>query len=163
MKHARNTVFVREGARRYRPATMQEAAAYIGASLREAPERICMNSPATVREFLRGTMHGLEHEEFHVVFLDAHNRVIAHEAMFRGTLTQTAVYPREIIKACLRHNAGGVLLVHCHPSGVADASPADRRLTDTLKVALSHVDIQLLDHLIVAGPRIVSFAESGWI
>ena len=102
-----------------------------------------------------------EHEVFVAVFLDAQNRVIETEELFRGTLTQTSVYPREVVKSALRHNAAAVILAHNHPSGVAEASQADQSLTETLKRALALVDVRVLDHFIVGRGRAFSFAEAG--
>ena len=96
-----------------------------------------------------------------VVFLDAQNRVIATDEMFRGTLTQTSVYPREIVKAALQHNAAGVIFAHNHPSGMAEPSHADELLTRTLKDALAMVDCRVLDHFLIAGSALLSFAERG--
>jgi DNA repair protein RadC len=97
------------------------------------------------------------------LFLDAQNRVLAKEELFRGTLTQTSVYPREVVKRALAHNAAGVILAHNHPSGVAEPSQADRHLTDQLKSALSLVDVRVLDHFVVAGSSGFSFAERGYL
>ena len=118
-------------------------------------------SPSAVREYLRLLLHNREHEVFVVVLLDAQNRVLATEELFRGTLTQTSVYPREVVKLALRHNAGAVILAHNHPSGVAEPSHADETLTQSLKQALALVDIKVLDHFIVAGSSALSFAERG--
>jgi DNA repair protein RadC len=98
---------------------------------------------------------------FAVVHLDARHRVIDYVEMFRGTLMQTSVYPREVVKEALRLNASAVLLVHCHPSGNAEPSQADERLTQALTQALQLVDVRVLDHLIVAGHTILSMAEQG--
>ena len=95
------------------------------------------------------------------LFLDAQNRVITIEELFRGTLTQTSVYPREVVKRALHHNAGAVILAHNHPSGVAEPSHADETLTQALRQALALVDIRVLDHFIVAGSAVLSFAERG--
>lgn len=122
-----------------------------------------LGSPAAVRDYLRLRLEGLAHEVFMAVYLDAQNRVLAVEELFRGTLTQTSVYPREVVKRALAHNAGGIILAHNHPSGVAEPSQADRWLTDQLKHALALVDVKVLDHFIVAGGRGVSFAERGWL
>ena len=122
-----------------------------------------LDSPDAVRAYLRLILHGKEYEVFCCVFLDAQNRVIAVEELFRGTLTQTSVYPREIIKRALFHNAGALILAHNHPSGVAESSPADRQLTRRLAEALALVDIRVLDHFIVAGASSLSFKESGQI
>ena len=120
-----------------------------------------LSSPNTVRDYLRLRIAGLEYEVFMVVFLDAQNRVIAADEMFRGTLTQTSVYPREIVKAALRHNAAGVIFAHNHPSGMAEPSHADELLTKTLKEALAMVDCRVLDHFVIAGSALLSFAERG--
>lgn len=129
--------------------------------LEGAKQRDVLSSPASVRDYLRMTLAGREHEAFIVLFLDAQNRVLRSEEMFRGTLTQTSVYPREIVKRSLAHNAAGVLFAHNHPSGVAEPSRADETLTRALRQALSLVDVKVLDHFVVAGNGLVSFAESG--
>ena len=120
-----------------------------------------LSSPNAVRDFLRLKLARLEHEVFMVVFLDAQNRVIATDEMFRGTLTQTSVYPREIVKAALLNNAAGVIFAHNHPSGMAEPSHADELLTRTLKDALAMVDCRVLDHFVIAGSALLSFAERG--
>jgi DNA repair protein RadC len=122
-----------------------------------------LNSPRAVRDYLRLRLGGRNHEIFMVVFLDAQNRVLAAEELFRGTLTQTSVYPREILIHALRHNAAGVILAHNHPSGIAEPSQADRWLTDQLKTALGLVDVKVIDHFIVAGSEGFSFCERGWL
>jgi DNA repair protein RadC len=120
-----------------------------------------LNSTSDVRDYLRLKLAPLEHEEFSVVFLSAQHHVLACESMFRGTLTQTSVYPREIVKHALRYNAGAVILAHNHPSGIAEPSRADEFLTQTLKQALSLVDVRVLDHFVVSTSGCVSFAERG--
>ena len=120
-----------------------------------------ITSPQAARDYVRLKLGKKEHEVFAVVFLNAQNQVIGFVEMFRGTLTQTAVYPREVVKAALLANAAGVLLAHPHPSGVCEPSMADRALTQALKAALALVDISVLDHIIVAGPTSYSFAEHG--
>jgi DNA repair protein RadC len=120
-----------------------------------------LNSPAAVRDYLRLLLHNREHEVFVVVLLDAQNRVFATEELFRGTLTQTSVYPREVVKLALRHNAAGVIFAHSHPSGEAEPSQADQLLTTSLKQALALVDIKVLDHFIVASGSALSFSERG--
>jgi DNA repair protein RadC len=122
-----------------------------------------MNSPQSVRDFLQLKLRGLGHEVFIAVYLDAQNRVIDAPELFRGTLTQTSVYPREVVKQALACNAAAVILAHNHPSGTAEPSQADRWLTDQLKAALALVDIRVLDHFIVAGNSGLSFAEHGWL
>ncbi len=120
-----------------------------------------LTSPQVVRDFLRVKLGSLEHEMFAVIHLDAQNRVIDYAEMFRGTITQTSVYPREIVKEALARNSAALLLVHNHPSGAAEPSRTDELLTQTLKSALAMVDVRVLDHLIVAGNTILSFAERG--
>ena len=118
-------------------------------------------SPAAVRNYLRLKLADRQHEVFVCVFLDAQNRAIAFEELFRGTLTQTSVYPREVVKEALARNAAGVILCHNHPSGVAEPSIQDQALTRTLTEALALVDVKVLDHFVVAGSSAVSFAERG--
>jgi DNA repair protein RadC len=110
---------------------------------------------------LRLSLAALPHETFVVLFLDSQHRLLAADELFRGTLAQTSVYPREIVKAALSHNAAAVIFAHNHPSGVAEPSRADELLTQSLKQALALVDIRTLDHFVVAGSRVVSFAERG--
>ena len=119
-------------------------------------------SPEAVRDWLRLSLGQTPHEVFMALWLDAQNRLISSEELFRGTLTQTSVYPREVVKRALAHNAGAVILAHNHPSGLAEPSRADEVLTSSLKQALAMVDVKLLDHFIVAGSaRPLSFAERG--
>jgi DNA repair protein RadC len=119
------------------------------------------DSPEKVRDYLRLGIGRLPHEVFAVLFLDAQHRLIADEELFRGTLTQTSVYPREVVRRALQHNAAAVILAHNHPSGLAEPSRADELLTRSLRQALDLVDVRVLDHLIVAGAGAVSFAERG--
>jgi DNA repair protein RadC len=124
--------------------------------------RDALASPEAVRDWLRLKLGNIPHEVFLALWLDAQNRLIVSEELFRGTLTQTSVYPREVVKRALEHNAGAVILAHNHPSGLAEPSRADEVLTSSLKLALSMVDVKLLDHFIVAGSaRPLSFAERG--
>ncbi len=120
-----------------------------------------LTSPGAVRDYLRLAIARREHEVFVCLWLDAQHRVISFDELFRGTLTQTSVYPREIVKAGLKANAAAVIFAHNHPSGVAQPSQADELLTRNLKDALSLVDIKVLDHFIVAGNQTLSFAERG--
>ncbi len=130
--------------------------------LHEELRRECrLNSPGAVRDFLRLQFADKEHEIFLVLFLDAQNRLIVAEELFRGTLTQTSVYPREVVKAALKQNAAAVILAHNHPSGVAEPSKSDELLTHSLKQTLALIDVRVLDHFVVAGSSIVSFAEMG--
>jgi len=127
----------------------------------ELRQRDVLTSPRAVRDYLRLRLQGLEYEVFMALFLDAQNRVIAAEELFRGTLTQTSVYPREVVKRALHHNAGALIFAHNHPSGVAEPSRSDEALTQALKQALGLVDVKVLDHFIVAGSGCLSFAERG--
>lgn len=117
------------------------------------------NSPDAVREYLQLKLRPLQHEVFVGIFLDAQNRLLAAEDLFRGTLTQTSVFPREIVKRALFYNAAAIIFAHNHPSGVAEASKADRELTHALKQALDLVDVRVLDHFVVGADRIFSFTE----
>ncbi|MGH8736045.1 MAG: RadC family protein [Burkholderiales bacterium] len=139
-------------------AVLEMARRCLGEQLRAGA---ALNSPAAVREYLSHAIGTREHEVFVVLFLDAQHRVIAVEELFRGTLTQTSVYPREVVKAALRRNAAALILAHNHPSGVAQPSQADELLTRSLSEALALVDVKVLDHFIVAGNHILSFAERG--
>ncbi len=126
------------------------------------PVRDVLSSPMLVRDWLRLRLSSLPHEVFVALWLDSQNRLLGHDELFRGTLTQTSVYPREVVKRALERNAAGVILAHNHPSGIAEPSKADELLTRTLKQALSLVDIKVLDHFIVAGQAMpLSFSERG--
>ena len=124
---------------------------------------VTMNTPTVVRDFCRLKLGALPHEVFAVLWLDTQNRVIEYEEMFRGTLSQASVYPREVAKSALAHNASAVILVHNHPSGVATPSKADINLTETLKTALALFDVRVLDHIIVTATATVSLAEKGFV
>lgn len=120
-----------------------------------------MNSPRVVKEWLCLYCAGLEHEVFLILYLNAQHGLIASEELFRGTLTQTSVYPREVVKGALARNAAAVVLAHNHPSGNTEPSMSDELLTQTLKSSLTLVDVKVLDHFIVGGDRVLSFAERG--
>ncbi len=125
-------------------------------------ERDLFAAPQAVRDWLRLNLAHLPYEAFVALWLDAQNRLICHDELFRGTLTQTSVYPREVVKNALSHNAAAVILAHNHPSGVAEPSRADEALTTALKQSLALVDVRVLDHFIVAGNAPpLSFAERG--
>ena len=124
---------------------------------------VVFDSPALVRQYLSLRLFNLESEVFMVLLLDAQNRLIEARELFRGTVSQTVVYPREVVKAALLANASAVIFAHSHPSGVPDPSQADRMLTDALRGALTTVDVRVLDHIIVAGPKTTSLAERGWL
>jgi DNA repair protein RadC len=127
-------------------------------------ERAALNTPATVRDWLRLKLGALPYETFYALWLDAQNRLITEQALFNGTLTQTSVYPREVLKHALAHNAASVIFAHNHPSGTAEPSNADHLLTQTLKQVLALIDVRVVDHFIVAGNAApLSFAERGFI
>ena len=134
------------------------AQALLAEAMSSAP---VFDSPAAVTDFLKLHFAGQAYESFVVVFLDARHQLIVVEDVFRGTLTQTSVYPREVLKRALHHNAAAVILAHNHPSGSTDPSRADGVLTETLRSTLSLIDVRVLDHLVVAGTRSMSFAERG--
>ncbi len=139
-------------------ATLELARRAIAA---EMSERDLLSSPRAVRDWLRLKLAALPHEVFAALWLDSQNRLIAYEELFRGTLAQTSVYPREIVKQALARNAASVLFAHNHPSGVGEPSRADEALTQSLKRALALVDVKVLDHFVVAGRHAISFAERG--
>ncbi len=116
-----------------------------------------------VKHFLRLQAQGLAHEVFAVMYLDTRNRLIAYERLFRGSLTQTPVYPREVVKQALARNAAAVILHHNHPSGACEPGPSDHAITRTLKTALALVDVRVLDHVITSDEAAVSMAEQGMI
>jgi DNA repair protein RadC len=123
--------------------------------------RSVLDSPTLVKDYFKVHFAGAERETFVVIFLDSQMRVIASEELFAGTLTLTSVYPREVVKRALHHNAGAVLFGHPHPSGQPEPSRADEFLTQTLRSALNLVDVRVLDHMVIAGSQCVSFAERG--
>ncbi len=120
-----------------------------------------LTTPGAVRDYLRLALGARAHEVFVCIHLDAQHRVIGVDELFRGTLTQTSVYPREVVKSALAANAAAVIFAHNHPSGVAQPSQADELLTRQLREALALVDIRVLDHFIIAGSQALSFAERG--
>ncbi|MGH8688063.1 MAG: RadC family protein [Burkholderiales bacterium] len=120
-----------------------------------------LTSPGAVRDYLRLSLAARPHEVFVCLYLDAQHRVLGIDELFRGTLTQTSVYPREVVKSALAANAAAVIFAHNHPSGVAQPSQADELLTRQLREALALVEIRVLDHFIVAGNQALSFAERG--
>ena len=119
--------------------------------------------PQAVKEYLQLQLGARKHEVFAVMFLDVQHRLLALEELFRGTLTQTSVYPREVVLRALHHHAAAVVLTHNHPSGVAEPSRADEALTQALKAALALVDIRVLDHIIIGQGQTCSLAERGLI
>lgn len=149
------------------PAKAAEIAAVVELvrrSLTEvAAERDALQSPQAVRDYLRLALAARPYEVFVGLFLDSQNRLLAAEELFRGTLAQTSVYPREVVKAALARNAAAMIFAHNHPSGVAEPSRADELLTQSLKQALALVDVRTLDHFVVAGGKLVSLAERGLV
>lgn len=123
--------------------------------------RDLLSSPQQVRDYLKLKLANLPQEVFVVLFLDAQNRLLAIEEMFTGTLTQTSVYPREIVKRALYFNAASVMFAHNHPSGIAKQSRADEMITQELKKELALIDVRVLDHFIIAGNETLSFVEAG--
>ena len=133
----------------------------LGRRMRVAGE--VFSAPDSVKRFCQLKIGSREHEVFGVLFLDAQNRLIEFEEMFRGTLTQTSVYPREVVISSLRHHAASVVLTHNHPSGSTQPSRADEALTQTLKASLALVDVRILDHIVVSEGSTFSMAEKGLI
>ena len=122
---------------------------------------IQLTSPSASRDFLTLKLAELPHEVFVCLWLDGQNRLIEYSELFRGTLTQTSIYPREVVKEALRHNAGAVIFAHNHPSGNQEPSPADLAITRRLKEALALVEVRVIDHLVIGGTQSVSLAERG--
>ncbi|HII4325744.1 TPA: RadC family protein [Enterobacter cloacae] len=141
--------------------TIREALTLLERQLREPGASF--TSSHAVRDWLRLQLAALEREEFTALFLDNQHRLIAHEMLFTGTINHTQVHPREVVKTGLKHNCAAVIVAHSHPSGEAEPSQADRKITERLRAALELVEIRLLDHLVIGGMEIVSFAERGWI
>lgn len=157
-----SNLLVRDGAGEYGPAkadqVLQAAQQLL---MRKLEGSDVLSSPQAARDFLRVKLGALEHEIFAVLMLDAQHRVIEYVELFRGTVSQTSVYPREVVKESLARNAAALILVHNHPSGVADPSRADELLTKTLAAALQLIDVAVVDHIIIAGSSLFSFAERG--
>ncbi|MCW5654564.1 DNA repair protein RadC [Hydrogenophaga sp.] len=149
------------------PAKRAEVVAVLELARRALAHRLRENpvfdSPQAVRDYLQLQLGARAHEVFAVMFLDNQNRLIALEELFRGTLTQTSVYPREVVLRALHHHSAAVVLAHNHPSGVARPSRADEAITQTLKAALALVDVRVLDHFIVTSERAASMAEMGLV
>jgi DNA repair protein RadC len=149
------------------PAKFVQLQAVLEMSRRALQEEMqsgdALNSPRAVRDYLQLLLRSRQQEVFVAIFLDAQHRVVASEELFQGTLTQTSVYPREVVKRALHHNAAALIFAHNHPSGVAEPSDSDRLLTHALKESLQLVDVRVLDHFIVAGAGCLSFAEKGML
>ncbi|HGW5374948.1 TPA: DNA repair protein RadC [Pseudomonas aeruginosa] len=159
---ANSLLMVRGPRGRYKPATNEQvidaARVVIGQMFKRGTK---LTSPKIVQTYLRTKLATLEHEVFAVLFLDAQLRLIEYAELFRGTISQSTVYPREVVKETLRRNAAAVILAHNHPSGIAEPSMADRAITARLRNALDLVDVRVLDHIIVAGKNTLSFANKG--
>ncbi len=155
------SLMVKEDGGTYRLASGDEI---IRAAIHEINARFARGaliaSPAVTQDYLKLKLAHLEHEMFAVLWLDNRHRVIVFEELFRGTIDGASIYPREIVKSSLRHNAAACILAHNHPSGVAEPSQADRQITQKIKEALTVVDVRTLDHVIVA-ERTYSFADHG--
>lgn len=149
------------------PAKYAQLQAVLEMARRHLAERLrrdsALESPQAVRDYLKAQLRHEHHEVFGCLFLDSKHRVLAYEALFRGTIDGASVYPRQVVKRALAHNAAALILTHNHPSGVAEPSHADRLLTERLKEALALVDIRVLDHFIVGDGEPLSMAERGWM
>lgn len=155
---------VREAGGAYRSATAQEVlrgAEYL--LLKQIDERELLDNAPAVKQFLRVRMGLLDHEEFAVLYLDTRHRLIEVQNLFRGTLNQTSVYPREVVTQALRRKASAVIFAHNHPSGIVQPSRADETLTQTLKAALALVDVRVLDHVVVGPVETFSMSEHGLV
>lgn len=166
MRADRQTTAVCENQPQYAPVAILSAAKELVAralseELTQNP--INLNNPKDVRDYLKLLLGGRQQEVFVVLFVDIQHRLIAAEELFHGSLKETSVYPREVVKRVLIHNAASVMLAHNHPSGVAEPSNADRVITNVLKQALALVDVRVLDHFIVGDESVLSFAERGLI
>lgn len=141
-------------------ATLEMARRHLGESLERGKP---LTDPAATRKYLLAKLRDIPHEVFSCLYLDNRHRVIAFDELFRGTIDGATVHPREVVRAALKHNAAALIFAHNHPSGVAEPSDADRRLTRRLSDALALVDIRVLDHFVVGDGDVSSFAERGWL
>lgn len=155
------TLYVQESTSSYRPADTREVVREALKVTQKAVRGPTLRDPRALKEFLMVRLSRLEHEVFAVVMLDNRMRFIAFEELFRGTIDGAAVYPREVVKSVLKHNAAGVILVHNHPSGTPEPSTADEHITRRLKEALALIDVRVIDHIVVGEDFSESFAERG--
>lgn len=159
-----SVLYVRDGRRRYQPATSEQI---IEAARRVVDRRMCRGAsftdPAAARGFFRDKLAGLEREVFAVAFLDTRHRLIDYAELFQGTIDGAEVHPREVVRESLIRNAAALIVGHNHPSGTPEPSAADRAVTAQLKQALALVDVRLLDHIVVGGHVTVALAERGWV
>ena len=157
-----SSLLVRDAQGEYRAATGDEVLTAARQVLSRRVRRgSALSSPTAVRDYLRVKLGELEHEVFVTLMLDSQHRLMEYIELFRGTLAQTSVYPREVVKIALARNAAAMIFAHNHPSGVAEPSRADELLTQSLKQVLGLIDVRVLDHFVVAGADILSFAERG--
>ncbi|MCW8353085.1 RadC family protein [Citrobacter portucalensis] len=145
----------------YAQQTIRRALSLLEKQLREPG--VAFLSTCATRDWLRLQLAGQQREVFMVLYLDNQHHLIAHETLFTGTINSVSVYPREVVKSALSHNAAAVVLAHNHPGLNAEPSQADRQITTRLQQALDLVEVRVLDHLVVGGREIVSFAERGWL
>jgi DNA repair protein RadC len=141
-------------------AALEMARRHLSAALQAGD---ALTSPVLVRQYLSARLRHQQREIFAVLFLDNQHRVICYEELFQGTIDGASVYPREVVKAALARNAAAVILAHNHPSGIAEPSQADKRITERLQAALELVDIRVIDHMVVGDGEVVSFAERGFL
>ncbi|MCY9804075.1 RadC family protein [Vibrio scophthalmi] len=141
-------------------ASLEMSQRYLNETLKRGD---ALTSPQQTKLFLSSLLRDRQREGFYILFLDSQNRVIRGELMFEGTIDSASVYPREVVKRTLEHNAAALILAHNHPSGVAEPSQSDRRITRRLSDALALVEVRVLDHFVVGDGEVVSFAERGWI
>lgn len=157
-----NELFTSDATGVTRPATAEEILEAARAILARRVRRgAALSNPRITRDFLKLRLAGHDHEVFAILFLDNRHRVIEFVPLFRGTIDGASVYPREVVKEALSRNAAAVILAHNHPSGVAEPSQADELITNRIREALALIDVRVLDHLVVTGDTIVSFAERG--
>jgi DNA repair protein RadC len=153
------TLYIKDG-KRYREAGIKDIAEQYRIKTKDITGTT-IRSPADTEQFLMGKLAGLEHESFSIIYLDNRHRILDYKELFRGTIDGTSVYPREVVKEALKHNAAAIILAHNHPSGVAEPSQADERITKRLKAALELVDVRVLDHIIVGHAKTTSMASRG--
>lgn len=149
------------------PAKFAQLQAVLEMGRRHLAERLrqesVLENPLAVREYLKSMLRHEPHEVFGCLFLDSKHRVLAFESLFRGSIDSTSVYPRQVVKRALAHNAAALILCHNHPSGNSDPSQADRKLTQRLRQALDLIDVRVLDHFIIGDGDPLSMAEYGWM
>ncbi|HGW4115848.1 TPA: DNA repair protein RadC [Serratia marcescens] len=156
------SLMVRDAQGRYVLATADQILEAARQAIEHKMQRgASFTSPSAVKDYLSAKLAGYEHEVFAVLFMDTRHRLIEYAEMFHGTIDGASVYPREVVKEALRHNAAAVIVSHNHPSGYPEPSSADKALTQQLKAALALVDVRVLDHVIVGGSSSTSFAEHG--